>query len=107
MSVSLYAWGSKRSMEIGQYGMTLSEAKEAFIETTKKVGCKIDRVQDEKDFVVFQLSTGPRHIDKLYELLGEFATIKRLSEPQPPFTYMLKLNDPPKDGYIRTNLYED
>lgn len=100
MSISLYAVGTA-DIEVGRYGMTLSEAKDAFLAVCKKHKCQAILLMEKKNVIRVHLKGGD-----LYKLLHAVADVEDL-HGDPPDTYELQNLDVPKGKYVRAGSYND
>ena len=102
MSVSLYAHGTA-TIEVGKYGMTLQEAKEAFLATATKHGLDPKKVKESPTEIMVEFGWND---DGIQDLLHDVADVDDL-HGDPPAVYTLKAEDVPEGEYVRTGSYND
>ena len=105
MSVSLYAIGPAK-IEIGQYGYSLTRAKEIFLQICENFGIDVDEEIEDLSGVKFTLSNDIKLHNNLGRLLCSLANVEDL-HGDPPDTYILCENGVPDGVYRKTGTYND
>ena len=102
MTISLYAIG-RAEIEVGKYGMTLEEAKAAFLKTCEDLNIKPQKIKKGGNKIVIYLPFA----DKNHDLLNQVADVEDL-HGDPPNRYVLESEaDVPQGGYVKTGTYND
>lgn len=103
--VSLVANGTA-AIEIGRYGMTLDDAKAAFLETCEKHSVKVKNQRlDGKGRITIHLEFG--NYDGLVKILYELAHVCDLHGDAPTLYKLIEITDVPPGNYIKTGSYND
>jgi hypothetical protein len=100
MSVSLYAEGQS-DIEVGRYGMTLEEARNAFLKVVKETG---NEVEGEIGRGNFRLEF---NYEKNRKLLYKLANVNDLHGDAPTDYRLREITDVPAGEYVRTGTYSD
>ena len=110
MTVSLYAHGAERlKIEVGRYGMSIEEAKAAFLKTCADAKVPPEKVAEKKGVVIIQLPfvTSNEEGKGVHGILNAVAQVADL-HGDPPMTYTLVPHVEVPDGeYVKTGWYND
>jgi hypothetical protein len=104
--VSLYACNELSKIEVGKFGMPLTEAKNNFLTTVSKNGLAPKTIEEKDDKVTIRFQFENSEIyEKLENLIADVARVSVL-RGNPPSKYCLVEEKKVKSGeYLRTNCY--